>query len=193
MSGGSASNPLAAIAQQTIYDQLIREYSRIFAMPAPLAMPVPPKPLDKAFVAGPLIGWRSWRVRPDGTLVSLHHDSIWPAGQPMCGSPGQGNQEGVYAVKQPKQVIRSERSDEQVIGSVALWGKVIEHRDGYRAQYAYPLLIDLEPPMPGFPVPPSVRKLADAIRQRYGCTVRTERSERETFGASDAPRSEEVR
>lgn len=29
-----------------------------------------------------------------------------------------------------------------VIGRVALWGEVIEHEDGYRAEYAKPLTIE---------------------------------------------------
>ena len=58
-----------------------------------------------------------------------------------------------------------------VVGQVALWGTVIEHERGYRAQYAYPALIDLAPPMPGFPRPASLLRLAKAIRERYGCEV----------------------
>lgn len=56
---------------------------------------------------------------------------------------------GVYAFKS-EGVLRNERSRHppllanltttgEVIGRVALWGTIVEHEHGYRAQYAYPL------------------------------------------------------
>lgn len=69
--------------------------------------------------------------------------------------------------------MTGEYGKECVIGQVALWGTIIEHELGYRAQYAYPLMIDLSvvPPMPGFPVPLRRARLAEAIVERYGCVV----------------------
>jgi hypothetical protein len=52
--------------------------------------------------------------------------------------------EGVYAFKNERTCLAyitpSVGSDmgDFVIGQVSLWGRVIEHQGGYRAQYAYP-------------------------------------------------------
>ena len=81
------------------------------------------------------------------------------------------SKEGVYAVKQRAQVIMTEVERFQVLGQVALWGTVIEHRDGYRAQFGYPMVIHLTPPMPGFPQPDFITTLAEQIRHHYGCEV----------------------
>ena len=50
-----------------------------------------------------------------------------------------------------------------VAGRVALWGRVIEHDHGYRAQYGYPLALWLAP-TPGATSARTVRALA----ARYG-------------------------
>ena len=56
---------------------------------------------------------------------------------------------GIYSYKTPEMAWREEVSPDImgvgpmlgtiVFGSVALWGRVFEHKDGYRAEYAYPL------------------------------------------------------
>jgi hypothetical protein len=134
-----------------------------------------PKPLERAFVAGPILGWRLWRTTPDGTLMSVYKNVLWPAGIPLRAVP-KNPDEGVYALKDPTKLdglVYTLTADQSgmVVGQVALWGTVIEHEHGYRAQYAYPALINLAPPMPGFPRPASLRRLAAAIRDRYGCEV----------------------
>ena len=42
---------------------------------------------------------------------------------------------GIYAYNDPKLLRHDFRG---VVGQVALWGKVIRHKRGYRTQYAYP-------------------------------------------------------
>jgi hypothetical protein len=131
--------------------------------------------LERAFVAGPILGWRLWRTTQDGTLMSLYNDVVWPTGTPLRANPKNPG-EGVYALKDRTRLdgrgytLTADQSG-MVVGQVALWGTVIEHERGYRAQYAYPALIDLAPSMPGFPRPASLRRLAEAIRDRYGCEV----------------------
>jgi YD repeat-containing protein len=131
--------------------------------------------LEEALVAGPILGWRLWRTTPDGTLMSVYKDVFWRAGTPLRANP-RNRGEGVYALKDRTKLdghgytLTADQSG-MVVGQVALWGTVIEHELGYRAQYAYPALIDLAPPMPGFPRPASLLRLAKAIRDRYGCEV----------------------
>jgi len=58
-----------------------------------------------------------------------------------------------------------------VYGEVALWGKVIAHEHGYRAEYAWPIRVFLPVPMPGFPIPQNTRNELRAIADNYGCEV----------------------
>jgi hypothetical protein len=47
-----------------------------------------------------------------------------------------------------------------VVGQVQLWGRVIEHKDGYRSQFARPYALTVLGDEPGD---------AEALRTRYGC------------------------
>lgn len=78
----------------------------------------------------------------------------------MCGWYGLRN-----PIKGPHEALGP------VYGEVALWGKVIAHEHGYRAQYAWPIRILLPIPMPGFPIPENTRKELRAIADNYGCGI----------------------
>jgi hypothetical protein len=69
-----------------------------------------------------IVGWRSWYVT-DGRLSSLTFDHKWPVGKEL--------------VARCNETKRSYFNGE-CFGQVALWGKVIEGEDGYRAEFAYP-------------------------------------------------------
>jgi hypothetical protein len=88
--------------------------------------------------------------------------------------PASGNAVGVYAMKTREHLDGQEYGRDCLVGQVALWGKVIEHERGYRAAFAYPVMVDLEvtSPMPGFPRSQRRRDLARMIRENYGCEVR---------------------
>lgn len=89
----------------------------------------------------PIIGYRQWRIKEKGILLSFHDLSEWPANAPKEASCHNSNRHkeipakrclcGIYALKNPL--------DAYLYGKVALWGRIIEHKDGYRAQYAYPV------------------------------------------------------
>ena len=53
-------------------------------------------------------------------------------------------------------------------GKVALWGRVIEHEHGYRAQYAYPQSIVVPASVP------NAQNVARALANTYGCEARVE-------------------
>lgn len=87
---------------------------------------------DAGIRAGEIIGWRAWYVR-GGLLVSMAVAAKWIPGQPMTGDPKTS---GVHAFKERKRVLYTYGNiGIIVIGRVALWGEVIEHEMGYRAEF----------------------------------------------------------
>lgn len=98
-----------------------------------------------------IIGWRSWAVS-GGRLTSLGFETRWPVGSELkarCSdmpnsqhrSPQQRCGCGIYALKSLKILRRSNYFGYECFGQVALWGRIIEGEDGYRAEFAYPKVI----------------------------------------------------
>lgn len=103
----------------------------------------------------PVIGWRAWALRWDGAdrveLASPLQQFDWRPRQPSrarCAShPGTQVPNlrctcGLYAVSRlerlPAAAAITSNSRIGVVGSVAMWGHVVEHANGYRAQLGYP-------------------------------------------------------
>jgi hypothetical protein len=80
------------------------------------------------------------RVLPVGTIVSrakmAHHAHGAPHVDCTC---------GVYAAKSLEHLRRNGYEWYGIHGEVYLWGKVVEHEQGYRAQLAYPKNFFLSP------------------------------------------------
>lgn len=96
-------------------------------------------------------GWRTWGLagHRDGHDVRLLPTAgtrrPWPARRPVraeCGRrrnhpvPGPDCTCGIHATRLPDLLRRTR--EPAVLGRVALWGRVVEHVHGYRAEYAYP-------------------------------------------------------
>ena len=181
-----------------MYAELMRAYS--IAPPGQRVTPaLTPKPaLPVHLVAGPTLGYRAWSVSPAGLLVSAHATE-WRPGVPVIAQClkddgilgfntgfGQSLEPqsthaphgiapepycscGVYGYHAAPHVASAEQSA-GLGGTVALWGRVIEHRLGYRGQYAYPvafwpLKITSQLP-PGFPA--RNRDLWERVAATYG-------------------------
>jgi len=104
----------------------------------------------------PVIGWRVWCLEAgaDGGvgLVSPMQSVPWVPMQPSRATcylgtrrhrvPTRGCMCGFYATSSlrrlPAAAIPLARGGGAVVGSVALWGTVVEHETGYRATFAYP-------------------------------------------------------
>lgn len=131
----------------------------------------------------PLRGWRKWSVA-DGDLRSLN-GIPWPHREPFvaaCEHPKSGAHPadepapqractcGHYAAKSlalladsgyglaPASTSRTEI--DSAYGAVKLWGRVVPHARGFRAQYAYPEFVIVRDPL-----------VAKLIARNYGCEV----------------------
>jgi hypothetical protein len=99
-----------------------------------------------------LVGWRGWTMYHPGFLAS--GNIVWLPGErneAVCSAGGDheapqlGCSCGIYAFSQPYLVKEQGYYRQDLLGEVSLWGKVIEHERGYRAQYAYPKQLYITP------------------------------------------------
>ncbi len=128
---------------------------------------------------GILTGWRCWFSLPDeGLLRPIYmRGLIWKPRQPFEAAcpeqvhavPAEGCKCGIWAVCHPMLLEEVQWTQAPppgikplpgtlVVGQVALWGSIIEHERGWRAQFAYPsqLYVLSENTL-----------LAQALRERY--------------------------
>jgi hypothetical protein len=111
----------------------------------------------------PILGWRAWRLLRNSTgdlrIVPSTPRAAWEPREPVratCSgshtrlymvfnpelaashhSPEPGCTCGIHSMKDAARLARAGRST-AVIGRVAMWGRVIEHSKGFRAELAYP-------------------------------------------------------
>jgi hypothetical protein len=94
---------------------------------------------DAGIRAGEITAYRAWRVHSDGLLHSMYVDHYaWtPKGIERVNHLDSYGGDGIHAYKTMEQ-CEAEYGPYglTVYGEVALWGEVIEHDHGYRAQYA---------------------------------------------------------
>jgi len=88
--------------------------------------------------AGELIAWRCWAIAEDGTYRSTTQGHVvWKEGTPVTGNPKKQT-EGVHAWKTRQGAEKYARQigvQNIAVGTVSLWGTVIEHEEGYRAEF----------------------------------------------------------
>ena len=118
----------------------------------------------------PIVGWRSWLVvREEGCfrLRSVLFDALWLPRKELVARclhrgisfrwrkraehapPGSDCRCGIYAASEPEEAAcyldgrgwADALSVHRVIGTVSLWGRVVECRRGWRASHAYPKTI----------------------------------------------------
>lgn len=97
-----------------------------------------------------ITGWRGWGLSTNGRLQALGQSHVWPAKEALVAecatrgvhiAPSFSCSCGIWAFKDLERLIAAIGSGYnaiKVLGSVSLWGRVIETENGYRAQYAYP-------------------------------------------------------
>ena len=114
-------------------------------------------------VREPIVGWRQWNFMYPHFLANLGNDTIYVPREKIEAHCEQystigtlvlrkdhSEQQaphltcmcGIYAYKEKPRLLREIRDScsglRLVYGEINLWGKVIEHEDGYRAQFGYP-------------------------------------------------------
>ena len=96
-----------------------------------------------------VVAWRGWSlVEEEGEvrLSSLTRAESWRPRAPHAASCSKGRRPtpqrrcrcGVYATTTPEALGGLRSLPGGVVGEVSLWGRVIEHGQGYRAEVAYP-------------------------------------------------------
>lgn len=113
-----------------------------------------PSPPSAPDLLEAVIGWRVWRIDARHRLRSALRDELWEPRRPLVAAcevdhaaPDQRCDCGIYAVRRPEHarayLVGRNRPEavHRVLGRVALWGRVVECEQGWRAQYAYPARI----------------------------------------------------
>jgi hypothetical protein len=92
--------------------------------------------------AGEIIGWRVWNLC-NGLLQSVFVSHTWHPGvfERSCAKRCGYHNPGYHAFRDREQAERQAytfgyKGWPSVIGSVAMWGEVIEHQHGWRSEYA---------------------------------------------------------
>lgn len=101
--------------------------------------------LPSEFRAGEFVAWRAWRLHRHGdTITSCYMNDVWTHGSIISGRPVDAVESGVHAWKNRNDAIdyakeilsfRSSTDEQVIVGQVKLWGNIIEHEHGYRAQH----------------------------------------------------------
>ncbi|MEX0754773.1 MAG: hypothetical protein WD556_06590 [Actinomycetota bacterium] len=99
----------------------------------------------------PIVAWRSWALtgRPDASRLRLRPVAgprlPWPYREParahckkgrLHAAPALGCTCGLHATHTTELLRRTKAP--AVLGRIALWGTIVEHEHGYRAEFAYP-------------------------------------------------------
>lgn len=95
----------------------------------------PAEPVEDAGIrVGEVVAWRVWNLHK-GLLWSVATNHEWVPGEPMTGDVST---DGVHAFKDAGEAVRYGQGNLLlgVLGQVAMWGQVIEHEAGWRAEFA---------------------------------------------------------
>jgi hypothetical protein len=131
---------------------------------------------DAPDLAAPVAGWRVWFVGEDAdgpSLVSPVAATVWPPRRATTASCRTGCPDppswscacGLYATAHLDR-LRPMFGLGTVLGCTALWGRVVEATDGWRAEHGYPLALLAPHATEARPVTSSLRAKLRMIAQR---------------------------
>lgn len=149
------------------------------------------------FDTTPVIGWRVWELPHtwenigDGTAELLRSPvsrNLWEPGFPNEADCRRDNTRkhdreacpdlactcGIYAMRlrQDCRVGLSSNRYLVVFGQVSLWGRVIEHRYGWRGQYAYPYSLSIIRSLGRSGDAIGLKRVAERLTATYGVEAR---------------------
>jgi hypothetical protein len=99
----------------------------------------PPEPSEELWSPDAVVAWRAWRW--NGRLLKGSFEQEWAsdlmeADCVVCPeAPGWDCPCGIYAMKE-RRLVPISKNGSTIVGKVMLWGRVVEHEDGYRASHA---------------------------------------------------------
>lgn len=112
--------------------------------------PLPIKKLPQETVLAAIVGWRRWSVPMFEDVLISTNGTRWIPSQKLqahCAAGDAGCCKGIlctcgiycYKIRSQVETLENQPTENtHVYGEVYLWGRVVEHEHGYRAQFAYP-------------------------------------------------------
>lgn len=155
---GMMPMPISSVMAQ---QQAMMQYMQNQMLPSPfsynltgLAVPADPSPRPKldtdTRLVHPVSGWRRWSVDCFGMKLKSNNKTVWEPRAKLtaeCKRTDEADCDGIhchcgiYAYKERAASETGENapsSETHIWGEVWLWGRIVEHEQGFRAQYAYP-------------------------------------------------------
>ena len=146
------TNPGVAPLTETPYAKLGRKIKKLKCVnAAKIADPEPPEPAKSPDYVHTITAWRGWDI-DNGRLAALGSDATWwpkkaeqadcrnhnhPAPQMKCAC-------GYWSFKKFEDMVKALEgyatftNNVKVVGTVEIWGRVIECTNGFRSEFAYP-------------------------------------------------------
>ncbi len=135
-------------------------------------VPGTPLQLERIETAEVIVAWRAWTWIDVGSRIilrSLNAKTLWPWAEPASADKLTADTltvDGIHAFKTEAQA--KSYAANTVWGEVSLWGRVIEHDLGYRAEFAYPRTLIVPATIP------DAAGLARKLAASYGIEARVE-------------------
>lgn len=129
---GQANQALYNNSPGSAYSAQLRAYQGIAGAQGVASTPAPiPR---EGIRAGEITAYRAWALTMgNGWLKAVSADKIWIPGETM---EGDVERHGIHCFKHPAYVDDAFGSGKYVGGTIEIWGEIIEHEKGYRAQFA---------------------------------------------------------
>ncbi len=174
LQNANLANLYAGLSNANAYAQMsqVNSMAALAGVTGPLFMhdvPGTPLQLERIETAEVIVAWRAWTWTDVGSRIilrSLNAKTLWLWAEPASADKLTADTltvDGIHAFKTEAQA--KSYAANTVWGEVSLWGRVIEHDLGYRAEFAYPRTIVVPATMP------NAAAIAKKLARAYGIEV----------------------